>query len=103
GREYAHIHTYDVSVPVQIVKTEALSPYLRLSYPVAMDTHLSLPQELWEQTPPAVQASMGTLEARVGALEAIVHSLEEQVRTLQAQLSKNSRNSSRPPSSDPPQ
>ena len=37
------------------------------------------------------------------ALEAIVHSLEEQVRTLQEQLSKNSRNSSRPPSSDPPQ
>jgi len=38
----------------------------------------------------------------VVALEAIVHSLEEQVRTLQEQLSKNSRNSSRPPSSDPP-
>ena len=68
-----------------------------------MDTHLSLPQDLWEQTPPAVQAYIGTLEARVVALEAIVHSLEEQVRTLQEQLSKNSRNSSRPPSSDPPQ
>jgi transposase len=68
-----------------------------------MDTHPSLPQELWEQTPPAVQAYIGTLEARVVALEAIVHSLEEQVRTLQEQLSKNSRNSSRPPSSDPPQ
>src|SRR5215468_11048116 len=68
-----------------------------------MDTHPSLPQDLWEQTPPAVQAYIGTLEARVVALEAIVHSLEEQVRTLQEQLSKNSRNSSRPPSSDPPQ
>jgi hypothetical protein len=50
-----------------------------------MDTHLSLPQELWEQTPPAVQAYIGMLEARVVALEAIVHSLEEQVRTLQEQ------------------
>ena len=68
-----------------------------------MDTHPSLPQDLWEQTPPAVQAYIGTLEARVVALEAMVHSLEEQVGTLQEQLSKNSRNSSRPPSSDPPQ
>jgi transposase len=68
-----------------------------------MDTHPSLPPALWEQTPPAVQAYIGTLEARVVALEAMVHSLEEQVRTLQEQLSKNSRNSSRPPSSDPPQ
>ena len=68
-----------------------------------MDTHPSLPPDLWEQTPPAVQAYIGTLEARVVALEAMVHSLEEQVRTLQEQLSKNSRNSSRPPSSDPPQ
>ena len=68
-----------------------------------MDTHPSLPQDLWEQTPPAVQAYIGTLEARVVALEAIVHSLEKQVRTLQEQLSKHSRNSSRPPSSDPPQ
>jgi len=70
---------------------------------MAMDTHLSLPQDLWEQTPPAVQAYIGTLVARVVALEALVHSLEEQVRTLQEQLRKNSRNSSRPPSSDPPQ
>src|SRR5438128_107019 len=68
-----------------------------------MDTHPSLPQDRWEQTPPAVQAYIGTLEARVVALEAMVHSLEEQVGTLQEQLSKNSRNSSRPPSSDPPQ
>ena len=49
---------------------------------MAMDTHLSLPQDLWEQTPPAVQAYIGTLAARVVALEALVHSLEEQVRTL---------------------
>lgn len=68
-----------------------------------MDTHPSLPQDLWEQTPPAVQAYIGRLEARVVTLEALVHWLEEQVRTLQEQLRKNSRNSSRPPSSDPPQ
>ena len=68
-----------------------------------MDTHPSLPQDLWEQTPPAVQAHIGTLEARVVALEAMGHSLEEQVRALQEQLNQTSRNSSRPPSSDPPQ
>jgi transposase len=68
-----------------------------------METHPSLPQDLWEQTPPAVQAFLGTLEVRGIALEAMVHSLEEQVRTLQEQLSKNSRHASRPPSSDPPQ
>jgi transposase len=68
-----------------------------------MDTHPSWPPDLWEQTPPAVQASIGTLEARVVALEAMVHSFEEQVRTFQEQLSTNSRNASRPPSSAPPQ
>jgi hypothetical protein len=68
-----------------------------------MDTHPSLPQDLWEQTPPAVQAYIGTLEARVVALESMGHALEEQGRPLQEQLSRHSRNSSRPPSSDPPQ
>jgi transposase len=68
-----------------------------------MYTHPSLPQDLWEQTPPAVQAHIGTLEARVVALEAMGRSLEEQVRALQEQLNQTSRNSSRPPSSDPPQ
>ncbi len=33
----------------------------------------------------------------------MVHSLQEQVRTLQEQLNQTSQNSSRPPSSDPPQ
>lgn len=68
-----------------------------------MDTHPSLPQELWEQTPPEVRAYIGTLEARVSALEAMVQALQEQHRTLQEPLKQNSRNSSRPPSSDPPQ
>ena len=46
---------------------------------------------------------MRTLEARVETLTSMVHALEEQVGTLQAQLNQTSRNSSRPPSSDPPQ
>lgn len=68
-----------------------------------METHPTLPHDLWTQTPPGVQAYIDTLEVQVRALEARVHSLEAQVQTLQEQLGKNSRNSSRPPSSDPPQ
>jgi transposase len=68
-----------------------------------MDTHPSIPQDLWEQTPPEVRAYIGTLEAHVAALEASMHTLQEEVCALREQLNQNSRNSSRPPSSDPPQ
>jgi transposase len=72
---------------------------------MAMATHPTLPQELWDQTPPEIQAYIRSLEARLAAFEALearVHTLQEQVRTLEEQLKQTSRNSSRPPSSDPP-
>jgi transposase len=68
-----------------------------------METHPVLPQELWDQTPPEVQAYIRVLEARVETMASIVYTLQEQVRTLQEQLNQTSQNSSRPPSSDPPQ
>ena len=68
-----------------------------------MDTHPSLPQNLWESTPPEVRAYIGTLEARLSTLASMVEALQEQNRALQEQLNQTSRNSSRPPSSDPPQ
>jgi uncharacterized coiled-coil protein SlyX len=68
-----------------------------------MDTHPSLPQDLWEQTPPEVCAYIATLEARVATFEVMVDTLQEQVRALQEQLNQNSRNLSRPSSSDSPQ
>ena len=68
-----------------------------------METHPVLPPELWDQTPPEVQAYIRVLEARVETMAAMVHTLQEQVRTLQEQLNQTSRNSSRPSSSDPPQ
>ncbi len=71
-----------------------------------MDTHPTLPPELWDPLPPEVQAYLRALEAsleNVEVLEAKVHALQEQVRTLEERLNQNSRNSSRPPSSDPPQ
>ena len=52
-------------------------------------------QELWEQTPIAVQDYIRALEARVTALEARVQELREQRQ-------QDSRTSSRPPSSDSP-
>jgi transposase len=61
-----------------------------------MNTTPPFPPELWEQTPLAVQAYIGALEARVAALEATVQRLLER-------LEQDSHNSSRPPSSDPPQ
>lgn len=52
--------------------------------------------EIWQRTPPEVQAYICAVEARVAALEATVEQLREQ-------LQQDSRTSSRPPSSDPPQ
>jgi transposase len=74
-----------------------------MAYPAGMDTHPSLPQNLWESTPPEVRAYIGTLEARLSTLASMVEALQEQNRALQEQLNQTSRNSSRPPSSDPPQ
>ena len=68
-----------------------------------METPPAFLHESWERTPPAVQAYMRALEARVEALEAMVQALQEHNRALQEQLHQTSRNSSRPPASDPPQ
>src|SRR5712692_6756283 len=68
-----------------------------------METPRAIPHDMWEQLPPEAQASIQALEARVEALEAMVQALQEHNRALQEQLYQTSRNSSRPPSSDPPQ
>src|SRR5215510_13524429 len=74
-----------------------------MAYPVPMDTLPALLHEVWERTPPEAQAYIRVLEARVETLTSMVHAFQEQVGTLQEQLNQTSRNSSRPPSSDPPQ
>src|SRR5499426_1854264 len=68
-----------------------------------METLPALRHEVWAWTPPEAQAYIRALEARVETLTSMVHALQEQVGTLQEQLHQTSRNSSRPPSSDPPQ
>jgi len=71
-----------------------------------MNTHPAFSQAVWERTPAEVRAYIEALEGRqaaMGALEARVATLEALVQALQDQLNQTSRNSSRPPSSDPPQ
>jgi transposase len=62
-----------------------------------------LSHEVRERTAPEAQAYIGMLEARVESLTSMVDALQKQVHTLQEQLHPTSRNSSRPPSSDPSQ
>jgi transposase len=68
-----------------------------------------LPDEMRAGLPPEAQAYICALEALVRALSAEVSGLHAQVQTLQAQVAElqmrigqTSQNSSRPPSSDPP-
>ena len=68
-----------------------------------MHTERPFSQELWDQTPAAVQDYIRVLESRVAALEAVVQRLEATVHDLTERLQQDSRTSSRPPSSDPPQ
>jgi transposase len=75
-----------------------------------MHSETPLSQETWERIPPEAQAYIRALEARVGALEetvqrlqAAIQQLEVTVHQVREQLQQNSRTSSRPPSSDPPQ
>ena len=68
-----------------------------------MDTKSPLPPEVWEHTPVEAQEYIRALEARVAMLETIVQRLQATVQHLTARLQQDSRTSSRPPSSDPPQ
>jgi transposase len=51
-----------------------------------------LPQPIWDQLPPEAQAAVSVL----------VQSFERRIADLEERLGKNSTNSSRPPSTDPP-
>src|SRR5687768_17564861 len=58
-----------------------------------------IPAELWDQIPPAAQASILAL---VRQYQQQLHGLQQQVNELRQRLNRNSTNSSRPPSTDPP-
>jgi transposase len=57
-----------------------------------------IPDELWNQIPPAAQAAIRALVQRY---EQRLQELRQQVTELQQRLNQNSTNSSKPPSSDP--
>ena len=57
-----------------------------------MNADPPIPDELWQQIPPAAQA----------AIRALIERYERRLTDLEARLKQNSTNSSKPPSSDPP-
>lgn len=68
-----------------------------------MDTKFPLPPEVWEHLPVEAQEYIRALDARVAVLESMVQRWRATVQHLTEQLPQDSRTSSRPPSSDPPQ
>jgi transposase len=68
-----------------------------------MDTHPPLPPELWEHTPPVAQEMILAQGTALAQLRAEVAQLKATVEELTQRLGRNSRNSSQPPSADPPQ
>jgi transposase len=72
-----------------------------------IETTLPLAPDLWAMVPAPDQAPLleqvATLRRENAALRAQTEVLQERIRRLEARLGQNSSNSSRPPSSDPPQ
>jgi transposase len=68
-----------------------------------MDAQPPLPPEIWEHTPPIAQEMILAQAARLAQLRAEVAQLKATVEELAQRLGRNSRNSSQPPSADPPQ
>src|SRR3972149_1922723 len=63
---------------------------------------LSLTEEDWNRTPPAVQAVVLALWQQVQALQAQVAALQAEVTQLREQVGRNPQNSPQPPSADAP-
>ena len=75
-----------------------------------LPTGLPLTPEDWEKTPPSVQTLVimlweenQILKEQVKRLQIQAGALQDEVKTLKERVNKNPQNSSKPPSSDPPQ
>ena len=73
-----------------------------MDVPLGPDGHPVLSEEIWQATPVAAQALIGALVPLL-ALGPELVALRARVRDLETRLGRHSGNSSRPPSSDPPQ
>jgi transposase len=62
-----------------------------------------LPPEIWEETPPTAQEMILRQAAELAQLRGEVAQLKATVEELARRLARNSRNSSQPPSTEPPQ
>ncbi len=67
-----------------------------------MAPDVSISEEDWKQTPPAVRTLLESLLEQVETLVEANKALQAEVDRLRERLDQNSQNSSRPPSSDPP-
>ena len=77
----------------------------RLRYADGMRDELppsGIPAEDWAATPPSVRALVRALLATIEAQQKRIAELEARVAELEERLCQTSRNSSKPPSSDPP-
>jgi transposase len=77
---------------------------------VNLPAGLPITPEDWAKTPPSVQTLVimlweenQILKGQVKRLQTQVVGLQDEVKTLKERVNKNSQNSSKPPSSDPPQ
>jgi transposase len=68
-----------------------------------MDAQAPLPPEIWEHTPPVAQEMILAQATALAQLRAEVAQLKATVEELTQRLGRNSHNSSKPPSADPPQ
>lgn len=68
-----------------------------------MNTHPPLPQEIWDRTPHEARERILAQAAEIVQLRAEVAQLRATVEELGQRLGRNLRNSSQPPSADPPQ
>ena len=75
---------------------------LQMAYQDAQGNQIPLPPDVWEATHPAARQFILLLLEQNRALREEVRVLREQVQKLTEQVNLNSRNSSKPPSSDPP-
>ena len=67
-----------------------------------LDMERAEAEAIYEQGREAVVAVLLAFSARIAALEARLAKQEERIAELERQLNRNSRNSSLPPSQDPP-